>query len=139
MWRFICRRNCGCAFRCRSFESSENKAARFSQPLVNNCLPPARDFGITARFMVGKVAVGISVFGVAAIATSYAQQVEIAREKPAAKIEQQTKTPSAQRQIELRPQAIPVSYTTTSSSPPVTIEQMRKAGALAVQRVRVEM
>jgi murein DD-endopeptidase MepM/ murein hydrolase activator NlpD len=106
---------------------------------VNNCLPPARDFGITGRFMVGKVAVGISVFGVAAIATSYAQQVEIAREKPAAKIEQQTKTPSAQRQIELRPQAIPVSYTTTSSSPTVTIEQMRKAGALAVQRVREEM
>jgi murein DD-endopeptidase MepM/ murein hydrolase activator NlpD len=106
---------------------------------VNNCLPAARDLDITDRFMIGKVVIGTFAFGLVAGAASYAQQVEIPREKPAAKIAQQPKTSSAQPQIELRPQAIPVSYTTISSSPTITVEQMRKAGALAGQRVREEM
>jgi murein DD-endopeptidase MepM/ murein hydrolase activator NlpD len=106
---------------------------------VNNCLPPKRDFGITGGFMVGKVVIGAFAFGLIAVATTHAQQVEIAREKPAAKIVQQPTAPTAQPQIELRPRVIPVSYTATSSSPAITVEEMRKAGALAGQKVREEM
>ena len=106
---------------------------------MNNCLPLARDLDITDGFMGGKVVIGTLGCGLFAVATSYAQQVEIPREKPAAKIVQQTKTPTGQPQIELRPQVIPVSYTATSSSPTITIDQMRKSGALAGQKVREEM
>jgi murein DD-endopeptidase MepM/ murein hydrolase activator NlpD len=97
------------------------------------------NFDITDGFMLGKLVIGTFVFGLVAVAASRAQQVEIPREKPAAHIAQQTKAPGAQPQVELRPQMIPVSYTTTFSSPAITVEQMRKAGALAGQKVREEM
>ena len=88
--------------------------------------------------MVGKVVIGIFGCALASIATTDAQQVDIPREKPT-KGAQQTKAPVAQRQIELRPQAVPVSYTKPSASTPITIEQMRQAGAMAAQRVKEEM
>jgi murein DD-endopeptidase MepM/ murein hydrolase activator NlpD len=89
--------------------------------------------------MVGKVVIGVFGCGLISIATLCAQQVEIPREKPA-KVVQQTKPAAAQPQIELRPQAQRVSYTTTTpSAPALTIEQMRKAGAMAGQHVKEEM
>ena len=106
---------------------------------MNNCLPPARDFDISDGFMVGKVVIGTLAGALVAIATSHAQQVEVPRGKTAATIAPQTKAPKAQPQIELHPQAVPVSYTTNSPSTTISIEQMRKAGALAGQRVREEM
>jgi murein DD-endopeptidase MepM/ murein hydrolase activator NlpD len=105
---------------------------------VNNCLPPPRDFDITGGFMVGKLVIGIFGCALVSIATTGAQQVEIPREKQA-KVAQQTKAPTVQPQIESRPQAVPVSYTTNSPSTPITIEQMRQAGAMAAQRVKEEM
>jgi murein DD-endopeptidase MepM/ murein hydrolase activator NlpD len=105
---------------------------------VNNCLPPAGDFDITGGFMVGKVVIGIFGYALASIAATDAQQVEIPREKPT-KVAQPTKAPTTQPQNELRPQAMPVSYTTKSPSTAITIEQMRQAGAMAGQRVKEEM
>jgi murein DD-endopeptidase MepM/ murein hydrolase activator NlpD len=105
---------------------------------VNNCLPPAGDFDITGGFMVGKVVIGVFGYALASIAATDAQQVEIPREKPT-KVAQPTKAQTTQPQNELRPQAMPVSYTKSSPSTPITIEQMRQAGAMAGQRVKEEM
>ena len=88
--------------------------------------------------MVGRIVICTLVSGL--VGTAYAQQVEIPREK-AAKVAHQPKVTNSQPQIELRPQAKPVSYTTTTSPTKTTlsIEQMRQAGAIAGQRVREEM
>jgi murein DD-endopeptidase MepM/ murein hydrolase activator NlpD len=104
---------------------------------VNNCLPPAGDFDITDGFMVRKVVIGIFGCTLVFIITAEAQQVEIPREK-ASKVIPPTKT-TAQPSVEVHPQAIPVSYTTTAPSTKLSVEQMRQAGALAAQRVREEM
>jgi murein DD-endopeptidase MepM/ murein hydrolase activator NlpD len=83
--------------------------------------------------MVGKAVIWALVS--ALVGTAYAQQVEIPREKQAAVVPQQKTT----AQIEQRPQTVPVSYTTSSASPKISVEQMRQAGALAGQRAREEM
>ena len=91
--------------------------------------------------MFGRSVIALSAFVLVAIATTYAQQVEIPREKPAA-LAHPTRSKTAQPTVELRPQAMPVSYaTTTTSSPatPISIEQMRRAGALAGQKLREEL
>src|SRR5205823_5576184 len=90
--------------------------------------------------MVGKVVIGAFASSLVAIASVSAQQVEIPREKPAVVVPQ-PKT-AAQPQIELRPKVQTVSYATTATTAPSTtlsVEQMRKAGAIAGQRVREEM
>ena len=90
--------------------------------------------------MFGRTVIVSSGFVLIAIATSYAQQVEIAREKPA--LAHSTRSTVGQPQVELQPRTIPVSYTTTTTSlpaPSVTIEQMRQAGALAGQKLREEL
>ena len=107
---------------------------------MNNYLPPGRGFYITDWFMVGKVVIGAFACLLVAIASVSAQQVEIPREKPAVVVPQ-PKT-AAQPQIELHPKVQTVSYTTTATAPPsstLSVEQMRRAGALAGQRVREEM
>src|SRR5262249_25540209 len=87
--------------------------------------------------MVGRIVICILVS--ASVGTAYAQQVEIPREN-AAKVAHQTKTAVGQPQIEAVSPAVPVSYTTASTTKPaLSIEQMRQAGALAGQRVREEM
>lgn len=104
---------------------------------MNNCLPPIGESGITDGFMVGRIVICILVS--ASVGTAYAQQVEIPREN-AAKVAHQTKTAIGQPRIEARSPAVPVSYTTASTTKPaLSIEQMRQAGALAGQRVREEM
>ena len=108
---------------------------------VNNCLPASRELDITGEFMVGKVVIGMVACGLMSIATVFAQQVEIPREKPAPAIVHPAKPVAAQPQIELRPKVQTVSYTTTSAptTPTLSIEQMRQAGAQAGQRVREEL
>ena len=113
--------------------------------------------------MVPKLVIGALACSFVAIGSVSAQQVEIPREKPVVIVQPkpvavvqtqpapavqmkpvaavQTK-PVLQPQIELRPKVQTVSYTTTSATPaarPLTIEQMRQAGALAIQRVHEEM
>lgn len=85
--------------------------------------------------MVGRIVIWALVSAFTGIA--YAQQVEIPREKHAA-VAPHAKT-NAQAQTEPRPQTVPVSYTTTSASSKISVEQMRQAGALAGQRAREEM
>jgi len=85
--------------------------------------------------MVGRIVICTLVS--AFVGTAYAQQVEIPHEKQAAVVPQ-SKT-AAQAHIEVRPQVVPVSYTTTSASPKISVEQMRQAGTLAGQRAREEM
>jgi murein DD-endopeptidase MepM/ murein hydrolase activator NlpD len=109
---------------------------------VNNCLPPGRGFDITGWFMVGKVVIGAFACSLVGIATGSAQQVEIPREKPVAVAVVHQPKPVAQPQIELHPKVQTVSYTapaTTAPSTTLSVEQMRKAGAMAAQRVREEM
>jgi murein DD-endopeptidase MepM/ murein hydrolase activator NlpD len=85
--------------------------------------------------MVGRIVICslVSAF----VETAYAQQVEIPHEKRAAVVPQAKTT--AQAHIEVRPQVVPVSYTPTSASPKISVEQMRQAGTLAGQRAREEM
>jgi murein DD-endopeptidase MepM/ murein hydrolase activator NlpD len=66
------------------------------------------------------------------IGTTYAQQVEVPREGPAVG---RAKPSTAQSTAEVRPQT--VAFTETSP-PKLSIEQMRKAGALAAERVKEE-
>jgi murein DD-endopeptidase MepM/ murein hydrolase activator NlpD len=87
--------------------------------------------------MLGKVVIGILVCGLISIGTISAQQVEVPREK-AAKIVQQTKHPAAQPMVEVRPQTVAVSETLNLPAPKLSIEQMRRAGALAAQKVKEE-
>lgn len=85
--------------------------------------------------MVGRIVICTLVSALAG--TAYAQQVEVPHEKPVA-VAPQAKT-TAPAHIEVRPQVVPVSYTTTSASPKISVEQMRQAGTLAGQRAREEM
>ena len=100
-----------------------------------------RELDITGEFMVGKVVIGMVACGLIATASGFAQQVEIPREKPAPAVIHPAKPVAAQPQIELRPKIQTVSYTTTSAptTPTLSIEQMRQAGAQAGQRMREEL
>ena len=104
---------------------------------MNNCLPPGRALFITSAFMVGKVVIRALVFVLISVGTIYAQQVEIPREK-AGKIVQQTKRPTAQPVVEVRPQTVAFTETSNLNAPRLSIEQMRQAGALAAQKVKEE-
>jgi murein DD-endopeptidase MepM/ murein hydrolase activator NlpD len=87
--------------------------------------------------MVGKVVIRALVFVLISIGTNYAQQVEIPREK-AGKIVQQTKRPTAQPIVEVRPQTVAFTETSNLNTPKLSIEQMRQAGAMAAQKVKEE-
>jgi murein DD-endopeptidase MepM/ murein hydrolase activator NlpD len=119
---------------------SADATARRPYPPVNNCLPPGCGLDITDWFMVGKVVIGAFACSLVAIASVSAQQVEIPREKPAVVVHPAKAV--AQPQIELHSKVQTVSYTTTATTAPsstLSIEQMRRAGAMAGQRVREEM
>src|SRR5260370_33413391 len=98
--------------------------------LVNNFLPPERALFITNAFMVGKVVIGTLVCALISVGTSYAQQVEVPREK-AGKIAQHPKLATAQPMVEVRPQTVAVSETLNLPTPKLSIEQMRRAHRLA--------
>ena len=83
--------------------------------------------------MVVKVVIGTLVL----VGTTYAQQVEVPREK-AGKIIEQTKRSSAQPVVEVHPQTVAVSATLNLPAPKLSIDQMRQAGALAAQKVKEE-
>ena len=87
--------------------------------------------------MVGKVVIGALVGVLISIGTNYAQQVEVPREK-ADKIVQQTKRPTAQPIVEVRPQTVAFTETSNLNTPKLSIEQMRQAGVLAAQKVKEE-
>ncbi len=87
--------------------------------------------------MVGKVVIGTLVCALISVGTSYAQQVEVPREK-AGKIAQHPKLATAQPMVEVRPQTVAVSETLNLPTPKLSIEQMRRAGALAAQKVKEE-
>ena len=88
--------------------------------------------------MVGKVVIRALVVVLISIGTIYAQQVEVPREK-AGKIVQQTKHPTAQPVVEVRPsQTVAFAETSNLNTPRLSIEQMRQAGALAAQKVKEE-
>ena len=110
---------------------------------MNNYLLGARESDITDRFMVGKVVIGMVACGLIAIATLSAQTVEIPREKAPVVVVPvaPAKIVVAQPQVELKPKVQTIAYTTTSAptTPTLSIEQMRRAGAQAGQRVREEL
>src|SRR5947207_9641301 len=88
--------------------------------------------------MVGKVVIRALVCVLISIGTIYAQQVEVPREK-AGKIVQQTKHPTAQPVVEVRPsQTVAFTETSNLNTPRLSVEQMRQAGALAAQKVKEE-
>ena len=87
--------------------------------------------------MVGKVVIRTLVFVLISIGTIHAQQVEVPREK-AGKIVLQTKRPTAQPVVEVRPQTVAFAETSNLNTPRLSIEQMRQAGALAAQKVKEE-
>lgn len=86
--------------------------------------------------MIGKVVIGTLVCVLVTIGTTYAQQVEVPREKDG-KVVQQAKRSTAQLPVEVRPQ-LALADTSKLPAPKLSIEQMRQAGALAAQRVREE-
>lgn len=87
--------------------------------------------------MVRKVVIGALVFVLISVGTNYAQQVEVPGEK-AGKIVRQTKRPTAQPVVEVRPQTVAFSETSNLNTPKLSIEQMRQAGAMAAQKVKEE-
>jgi murein DD-endopeptidase MepM/ murein hydrolase activator NlpD len=87
--------------------------------------------------MLGKVVIGALVSVLISIGTTYAQQVEVPREK-GGKVVQQTKRLTAQPVVELHPQTVAFAETSNLSAPKLSIEQMRQAGALAAQKVKEE-
>jgi len=87
--------------------------------------------------MVGKVVIGALVCILVLVGTTYAQQVEVPREK-AGKIVLQTKRPAAQPVVEVHPQTVAFTETSNLSAPRLSIEQMRQAGARAAQKVKEE-
>jgi murein DD-endopeptidase MepM/ murein hydrolase activator NlpD len=87
--------------------------------------------------MVRKVVIRALVFVLISVGTSYAQQVEVPREN-AGKIVQQTKRPTTQPIVEVRPQTVAFTETSNLNTPKLSIEQMRQAGALAAQKVKEE-
>ena len=103
---------------------------------MNNYLPPERTLFITNAFMVRKVVIGALVC-LFSIGASYAQQVEVPREKAGGTM-QHTKPVTAQPIVEVRPQTVAVSQALNLSAPKLSVEQMRQAGALAAQKVKEE-
>src|SRR5205823_13812500 len=71
------------------------------------------------------------------IGASYAQQVEVPREKAGGTM-QHTKPVTAQPIVEVRPQTVAGSQALNLSAPKLSVEQMRQAGALAAQKVKEE-
>jgi murein DD-endopeptidase MepM/ murein hydrolase activator NlpD len=82
--------------------------------------------------MVRKVVIGALVCVLISIGTNYAQQVEIPREK-SANIVQSTKRVAAQPIVEINPLKIAL-----VEPRKLSIEEMRKAGAIAAQKVKEE-
>ena len=87
--------------------------------------------------MFGKVVIGALVCVLISVGTIHAQQVEIPREK-AGKIVQQTKPPTAQPVVEVRPQTVAYADASNLNTPKLSIDQMRQAGAMAAQKVKEE-
>src|SRR5438105_11894984 len=88
--------------------------------------------------MVRKVVIGVLVFVLISIGTNYAQQVEVPREKTDKIVVQQTRRPTAQPIVEVRPQTVGFTERSNLNTPKLSIEQMRQAGALAAQKVKEE-
>ena len=84
--------------------------------------------------MLGRVVICISVCVV--VGTSYAQQVEVPREKAGEIVH--AKRSAAQPIVEVRPQMVAYTESTNPSMPTLSVEQMRQAGALAAQKVKEE-
>jgi murein DD-endopeptidase MepM/ murein hydrolase activator NlpD len=84
--------------------------------------------------MLGKAVIGTLVCGFFSLGTSYAQQVEVPRAKQSNAV-QQVKYTTAQPVAEVHPQGF---TTSSAAAPKLTIEQMRRAGALAAQKVKDE-
>lgn len=80
--------------------------------------------------MFGRVVICTSLSGLI-FGVAYAQQVEIPREQSA-----KARNPTAQPMVEVRPQT--VAYT-ESAKPLITIEEMRKRGALAAEKMKEEI
>lgn len=80
--------------------------------------------------------VAICTFVCAVAATAYAQQVEIPREKDGAIVH--VKRAAAQPTVEVRPQTVAYTETTSVAGPRLTVEQMRQAGAMAAKKVQEE-
>jgi len=84
--------------------------------------------------MLGKAVIGTLVCGFFSLGTSYAQQVEVPRAKQSSVVAQ-VKYTAAQPVVGVQP----LGFTTSSApAPKLTIEQMRRAGALAAQKVKDE-
>ena len=126
--------NCGCAFRFRWCGFSENSGLTFLSRPVNNCLPRERGLFIKTPFMVSKVVICILVCAV--VGTTYAQQVEVPREKAGEIVH--AKRSAAQPIVEVRPQMVAYTESSNPSMPRLSVEQMRQAGALAAQKVKEE-
>ena len=85
--------------------------------------------------MLGKAVIGFLLCGFVSLGATYAQQVEVPRAKQGGVV-QQVKNTTAQPAVEVRPQG---GFTTSSApAPKLTIEQMRRAGALAAQKIKDE-
>jgi murein DD-endopeptidase MepM/ murein hydrolase activator NlpD len=82
--------------------------------------------------MVGKAVVVF--FGFLPIAATYAQQVEVPRTRSDSVVQQVNYTPV--QPVEVHP---PTPATSNSKESTITIEQMRRAGALAAQKVKEEI
>src|SRR2546423_6105684 len=84
--------------------------------------------------MVGKVVICISVCAV--VGTTYAQQVEVPREKAGEIVH--AKRSASQPIVEVRPQTVAYTESANVPMPTLAVEQMRQAGALAAQKVKEE-
>ena len=87
--------------------------------------------------MLRKVVIGGFVCVLISIGAIYAQQVEIPRDN-AAKIAQPIKRSAAEPVVELNSQTLAFVEASKLSTPTLSIEQMRQAGALAAQKVKEE-
>lgn len=84
----------------------------------------------------GKVATGLAICACACLGTARAQQVEIPRAAPAAKVVEQSKHFSPDPMVETQPGQPMLAKATP---PKLSIEEMREAGSLAAMHVREEM
>ena len=85
-----------------------------------------------------KVVIGALVCVLVSIGTIHAQQVEIPREQAGKVVLQQTKRPTAQPVVEVRPQTVAYADASNLNTPKLSIDQMRQAGAMAAQKVKEE-
>src|SRR5207302_10105163 len=86
-------------------------------------------------FLLGKAVVGFLRAGFVSLGGTSVQQVEVPRAKRGSVV-QQVKNTTAQPAVEVRPEG---EFTTSSApAPKLTIEQMRRAGALAAQKIKDE-